>query len=588
MPKKRTLEAKIQEQHRKQKKLDAISSSHAKKDPGVPDLRTVGNALSQQHEGHRKRIEQRKQQQNEKRKEQLQQRRTSGSASAPSEMNVEPTEMEKLMSLRNDAQQKQRDFVEQQESTFLEPNSSSSLDNTKQSNEKSSKTQAKNNRRQFFEELRKVILNSDVILEILDARDPIGSRSPQLESWINNQGRNKRIVLVLNKIDLVPREAVHGWLKYLSTEYPTIAFKSVTANASLGRSRFDDPPTSSSSSSATTTTTSTSVSSAVTPTTTTVPSATIATATTTMTTTTTTTIIDAAPAEIAHQECLGGDTLLHLLKSYARSHNMSTRITVGVVGYPNVGKSSVINSLKRCKAVQVSSVPGTTKSMQSVQLDNKVALLDCPGVIFTSQSGESDILRNCLRVEDIDDPVAPVGALLQKCSKAKLIELYNLTDSNFSTPEQFLTEIAHHFGKLRKGGLPNLDAAARIILHDWNGGKIPYYTQPPELPQPTQAEIKSATIVGTFAPEFDLNTLQESDLVCHLPEEASMGPMIALPSSSVTVGTVATTTSTPSLPSTSPSKFSSPSDLIEYLNQHTNDSDNEDNEGDDDDLDGGR
>lgn len=49
----------------------------------------------------------------------------------------------------------------------------------------------------------------------------------------------------------------------------------------------------------------------------------------------------------------GADTLLELLKNYARNAGLKSSLTVGVVGLPNVGKSSVINSLKRTRAAQV-------------------------------------------------------------------------------------------------------------------------------------------------------------------------------------------------------------------------------------------
>jgi nuclear GTP-binding protein len=92
-------------------------------------------------------------------------------------------------------------------------------------------------------------------------------------------------------------------------------------------------------------------------------------------------------------------------------------ITVGIVGLPNVGKSSLINSLKRSRVVNVGSTPGVTRSMQEVQLDKKVKLLDCPGVVMlkSSNSGVSVALRNCKRVEKMEDPISP-GKCVLHCS----------------------------------------------------------------------------------------------------------------------------------------------------------------------------
>lgn len=74
---------------------------------------------------------------------------------------------------------------------------------------------------------------------------------------------------------------------------------------------------------------------------------------------------DGAGANVGVKETLGADMLLGILKNYARSRNMKTAITVGVVGLPNVGKSSLINSLKRTRSVAVGSTPGLTRSMQA-------------------------------------------------------------------------------------------------------------------------------------------------------------------------------------------------------------------------------
>jgi len=70
-----------------------------------------------------------------------------------------------------------------------------------------------------------VVEASDVLLEVLDARDPLGSHSAHFEKYIGSLSTTKHIVLVLNKADLVPREAVRDWVATLSANYPTLAFK---------------------------------------------------------------------------------------------------------------------------------------------------------------------------------------------------------------------------------------------------------------------------------------------------------------------------------------------------------------------------
>lgn len=67
---------------------------------------------------------------------------------------------------------------------------------------------------------------------------------------------------------------------------------------------------------------------------------------------------------MASSVCLGADSLLQLLKNYCRTNGVKTSITVGIIGYPNVGKSSLINSLKRSRAVGVSSTAGFTRTVQ--------------------------------------------------------------------------------------------------------------------------------------------------------------------------------------------------------------------------------
>ncbi|GAB2302691.1 Guanine nucleotide-binding protein-like nsn1 [Dionaea muscipula] len=119
-------------------------------------------------------------------------------------------------------------------------------------------------------------------------------------------------------LDLVPREAVEKWLKYLREEFPTVAFKCSTheQRANLGWKSFKAVKSNN---------------------------------------------------LLQTNDCLGAETLIKLLKNYSRSREKS--ITVGIVGLPIVGKSSLINSLKRSHVVNVGATPGLTRSMQEVHLD---------------------------------------------------------------------------------------------------------------------------------------------------------------------------------------------------------------------------
>ena len=66
---------------------------------------------------------------------------------------------------------------------------------------------------------------------------------------------------------------------------------------------------------------------------------------------------------------VGTENLLNILKNYSRVEGDSKAkglITVGVIGFPNVGKSSLINSLKRSRATATGNMPGITKQMQEV------------------------------------------------------------------------------------------------------------------------------------------------------------------------------------------------------------------------------
>lgn len=429
--KRHNIQKKIKEHQRKQKKENGQKTNKKKtKDPGIPNLCPFKEKILREVENRKQRQEEEKQRRKERRLKEVNKKRN-------------------LQSLQQDAvkrgKEHERKMAHKKMTEELEKTQGSPLETS---------------RKAYYKEFKKVVDNSDVVLEVLDARDPLGCRCFKVEEAVLSAGSNKKIVLVLNKIDLVPASVVDKWLKHLRNEFPTIAFKASTQTQKqhLGQSKV---PTSL-----------------------------------------------ASGDLLSTSKCMGAATLMKLLGNYCRNQNIRTSITVGVVGFPNVGKSSLINSLKRSKSCTVGATPGVTKNMQEVQLDKHVKLLDSPGIVMDANTSDvSIILRNCVKIESLDDVVTPVEAILKRCNKHQVMEKYRIPD--YHGTQEFLCELAKRMGKLKKGGIPDVKAAAKAILCDWNSGKIVFYTHPPEqhfLPAHLSAEI-----VQRWGTEFDVASLEKEE-----------------------------------------------------------------------------
>ncbi len=231
--------------------------------------------------------------------------------------------------------------------------------------------------KRIFSELHKVIDSSDVLCQILDSRDPLGTRSYYVEQFVKKSCPHKHIVLILNKCDLIPTYATAAWIKHLSKEYPTLAFHASISNP------------------------------------------------------------------------FGKPALFQILRQFDSLHKDKKNISIGFIGYPNVGKSSVINTLKKRVCCKAAPIPGETKIWQYISLTKRIYLIDCPGVVYdVDQSETSKVLKSVVRAEKLEEPMEYIQGVLDKAKKEHLQKLYKVED--WEDSEDFVTQISKNYGKLKK------------------------------------------------------------------------------------------------------------------------------------------
>uniref|UniRef100_A0A2P2HYV0 Nucleolar GTP-binding protein 2 n=1 Tax=Hirondellea gigas TaxID=1518452 RepID=A0A2P2HYV0_9CRUS len=259
--------------------------------------------------------------------------------------------------------------------------------------------------RRVWGELYKVIDSSDVVIQVLDARDPLGTRSKLIEKHIKENCSHKHLIFVLNKVDLVPVWVTQKWVAILSRERPTMAFHSSITNS------------------------------------------------------------------------FGKGALISLLRQFSVLHKDKQNISVGIIGYPNVGKSSIINTLRAKKVCNVAPLAGETKVWQYVTLMNRIFLIDCPGVVPPSHETEEDmVLKGTVRIEYLSSPCDYIPTIMKRCRHDYLSVTYKV--SGWKTADEFLEMVARRMGRLLRGGEPDKNSIAKLILNDWQRGRIPYFVPP--------------------------------------------------------------------------------------------------------------
>uniref|UniRef100_A0A8C9KCQ0 Nucleolar GTP-binding protein 2 n=1 Tax=Panthera tigris altaica TaxID=74533 RepID=A0A8C9KCQ0_PANTA len=287
-------------------------------------------------------------------------------------------------------------------------------------NEAQEEIYKKGQSKRIWGELYKVIDSSDVVVQVLDARDPMGTRSPHIETYLKKEKPWKHLIFVLNKCDLVPTWATKRWVAVLSQDYPTLAFHASLTNP-FGKGAF-----------------------------------------------------------------------IQLLRQFGKLHTDKKQISVGFIGYPNVGKSSVINTLRSKKVCSVAPIAGETKVWQYITLMRRIFLIDCPGVVYPSEDSETDIvLKGVVQVEKIKTPEDHIGAVLERAKPEYISKTYKI--DSWENAEDFLEKLAFRTGKLLKGGEPDLQTVGKMVLNDWQRGRIPFFVKPPNAEPPEASQLPSSS-----------------------------------------------------------------------------------------------
>jgi nuclear GTP-binding protein len=296
-------------------------------------------------------------------------------------------------------------------------------------------------------EVYKVIDSSDVVVEVLDARDPMATRSKRMEEFMVKETPHKHLVFLINKVDLVPRWVVEKAIRRLSRERPTLAYRASTT------------------------------------------------------------------------VCFGYDQFLSLLKQYQVLHSDRAHTCVGFVGYPNVGKSSVINSLRKEEVCPVAPIPGETKVWRYISLTRKIYLIDCPGHVYPDDITDADrVLRGVTRTERIKEPEHYIDYIVSKVRPQYIMKTYNI--DMWTSIDDLINKVAIRFGRLGKGGIPDTHAAAIRIITDFQRGRIPWFivcnSQEKALLAPKKAAVKVT--------QPDLSTIQPA---LNFTEEDLKGETVA-------------------------------------------------------------
>ena len=325
---------------------------------------------------------------------------------------------------------------------------------------------------EVWRQLWRVCERSDLVVQVVDARNPLLYFSPDLDNYVAELSPHKRPIMLLNKSDLLPKEARRAWAEYFESQGIDFVFWSAKAATELQAIEEEQEWEGAASGAG-----GAGEEGAVAESTYGVGEQQWRES-------------NDASAEDESLRVLGVDELLFMLEEAAEEASLAAaaaspppppgapprRATVGMVGFPNVGKSSTINALVGSKRTMVSSTPGKTKHFQTLNVTPGMTLCDCPGLVFPSFSSSKPdmVAAGVIPIDRLTDVRAPIGTILKMLGQRPFEGCYNVALPRHATATHVLQAVAASRGYVIGQGRPDETRTGRMILKDFMSGKLLY------------------------------------------------------------------------------------------------------------------
>lgn len=272
----------------------------------------------------------------------------------------------------------------------------------------------------YWDLIKRIITESDIVLEVIDARLVELSRNEEVERLISEIGRP--VIYVVNKSDLVNKEKLREQIKPLEDEGKNIVSVSLKNKMSYKILLYN---------------------------------------------------IRKLFSECGKREMIKR----HVGDPKQRFREAKADIVVGILGYPNVGKSSIINGLTHKKKVKVSKKAGTTHGIHWIKLDDEMKLIDSPGVI--PLGNEDEVRYGLIGARDsarLKNPEIVANAVIKLFMKDNLNAFKKHFDISMDDCENDFYSIIDKIGNRRryllKGSRIDENRVCQDIIRDWQQGKL--------------------------------------------------------------------------------------------------------------------